>query len=218
MRRRLFLGTLLTAALLASCSNTRPEVEITLGEILSRESFEPLPFGWDTATQGNIHIGAAEGAYRIVTDANDFVSGFNSTPYADVVIDVQGIQLTAGDDGAYGVVCRAAADNRGNGYYFLVGADGSYTIRKGQFGEINALVHWARHDAIAQEAALNQLRAVCIQDYLALYINGVFVADVRDDTFSSGYIGFAAAAGAGSSLEVAFDDLILRSGILPAAD
>ncbi len=207
-----FIFSFILLLLLAACQ-PQPQARFDLGGLLLREPFESA-VGWDSFIQGNVSAGVEAGAYRMQADVNTYVRGFNSTPYADVVIDVQGIQLSAQPNNAYGVVCRGAANNTANGYYFLIGGDGSYSIRKGQFGEVDALVHWAKSDAIARGTALNNLRVVCVEDYLALYVNGQFVADARDTTFSTGFIGFAVAARRGTRIEAAFDDLIIHEGVL----
>lgn len=204
----------LTLIVLAACSPARPGEQLILGDVLQRADFDTPDTNWDAGAQGNVQIGIADGAYRMQTDANDYVRGFNNAQYADVVIDVSGLQLSPDDNSAYGVVCRAATGNSGNGYYFLVGGDGSYSIREGAQGEVRPLVHWARTDAVNTGAALNSIRAVCVADYLALYVNGEFLAEFRDTTYSSGYVGFAAAASEGATVEVAFDDLIVREGSL----
>lgn len=203
----------IVSTLLAGCG-AKPAAGFVIGDVLLEEGFD-RGIGWDSGTRDEVSIGVMGSAYRIRTHVNSYVRGFNSTRYEDVVIDVDASQFSAHEPNAFGVICRGAlSDETANGYYFLIGGDGSYSIRKGQFGEINALVTWARSDAVREGAALNRIRAVCIHDYLALYVNDQFVADVRDSTFHSGYIGFAAAASAGSTLDVAFDNLVIRAGQL----
>lgn len=197
----------------AGCSQ-KPSASFTTGEILLDEDFDRA-IGWDSGKRDQVQIGVEGSAYRIHTNVNSYVRGFNSTSYENVIIDVVVSQFTADDNNAYGIVCRGtASDESSNGYYFLIGSDGSYTIRIGRFGEVDALVNWARTEAVNQDGGVNQLRAVCVDNYLALYINHQFVADVRDTTYSRGYIGFTAAASQGTTLDVAFDDLVVREGVL----
>ncbi|GAB4519462.1 MAG: hypothetical protein OHK0046_28340 [Anaerolineae bacterium] len=205
------LGLLLLIFLLAGC-RAEPKAAVIPGEVLLRETFDTRVIGWDAATQGNVMIGAADGAYRMQADVRDYVRGFYTATYDNVVIDVIGVQLSAENNNAYGVVCRAAPGDTGNGYYFLIGGDGSYSIREGAQGEIRPLVHWDKTDAVHRGSAENRIRAVCIEDYLALYVNDQFVADIRDDTYQRGRIGFAVAAASGTTIEAAFDDLIIRTG------
>lgn len=48
---------------------------------------------------------------------------------------------------------------------------------------------------------------MCIGDYLALYVNGEFVAETRDDYFSRGFTGLSAAVVKDGDVDIAFDDL-----------
>ena len=197
----------------AACT-TEPRVEFVAQDIILQEDFVNA-IGWDHMEAGTVSAAVEGEAYRIRADVSAFVRGFNSTPYSNVVIDVQTFQTTSDKNNAYGVVCRGSTSpNSSNGYYFLIGADGSYSIRIGQSQEVNPLVHWDKTDKVNQGAATNSIRVVCIDDYLALYINDEFVTEIRDSTYSEGYIGFTAAASLGKNIDVSFDNLIIRQGEL----
>jgi len=207
----------LLALLIAGCQPRQPTEASNPGDVLLRENFD-RPIGWDSGTQDNVRIGTEGSTYRIHTDSNAFTRGFNSSRYDDVVITVDASQLSAGRNSAYGVVCRGAADDTSsNGYYFLIGGDGSYSIRKGQVGEVNPLIHWARSDAINQGAGFNRIQVMCVDDYLALYVNDQFIVEIRDQTYSGGYIGFTAATSDNQVLDVAFDNLIVQEAALSSA-
>ena len=70
---------------------------------------------------------------------------------------------------------------------------------------------WTRTDAIQQGRGINRIRIVCVDDYLALYVNGQFVAEARDSLFASGYAGLTAAVPEGGEVDVRFDDLVIRA-------
>jgi len=201
--------------LLAACLPTNePSAQIALGDLLLEENFDDAP-GWDAAAQDNVSIGVRSSAYRMNVDVNSYVRGFNSTPYEDVVIDVETTQYSREENNAYGVICRGStSEMSSNGYYFLIGADGSYSLRKGQFLEVRPLIKWDKTDAVNEGARVNSIRVICVENYLALYINGEFVADIRDDTFSRGYIGFVATTEDGTLIDVAFDNLRVYAGHL----
>jgi hypothetical protein len=201
---------------IASC-RAQPSARYETGEVLLRETFDRA-YDWGRRSQDGVEIGPEAGAYRMRADVNQFVRGFNSTPHTDVVIEAHSSQLSADRHNAYGVMCRATADDAStNGYYFLIGADGSYSIRIGQFGEVRPLVHWSRSGAINRGAATNHIRAVCVEDYLALYVNDEFLADVRDSTHSRGFAGLTVAAREGSSVEIAFNTVTIFEAALAAA-
>jgi hypothetical protein len=192
---------------LAACQ-AQPEVRFTRGNLLLNETFE-TNLGWDDRAQDGVVIGVEAGAYRMRADVNQYVRGFDRRQrYENVIVEVQVVQLSAAETNAYGVVCRGSTtDGREDGYYFLVGGDGSYSIRIGRNGDVERLVAWARSGAVNEGAALNTIRAVCMNDYLALYVNDEFAADVRDRTYQRGAVGFTLAAEAGTVAEVAFDNL-----------
>lgn len=212
-RWRGLLPALIAVLLLAGC-RAQPSAQVVTGEVLLRESFDQA-LGWTGGARDNVVAGVADGAYRLRGDVNAYVRGFHRTYYDDIVIEVDGVQLSEHRVNAYGVICRATPDqDRIDGYYFLISGDGAFSIRKGQHGVIDPLIPWRRSNAINQGTAINRLRVVCVDDYLALYVNGQFLADVRDSTYSRGVVGFALATQAGSITEVAFDNLIVRAASL----
>jgi len=213
--RMILLTSMVLLGLLTAC-RPDPDVAYGTGDRLLRETFTEPSSAWDNRRAGAVQIGISNGAYRMQSDTSNYVRGFyRAETYADVIIDVQGFQFSAEDNNAYGVLCRAeTGDDRASGYYFLIGGDGAYSIRKGQHDEINGLVKWGRADVINQGTGSNSLRVVCVDDYLALYVNGEFLADVRDDTYGSGYVGFAVAVEDAATISVAFDNLTIFEGVI----
>jgi hypothetical protein len=111
-------------------------------------------------------------------------------------------------------MCRAAPANNGDGYYFMISGDGMYTLRRGSQDQVGALIEWTYSDAIQQHTSINRIRSVCIDDYLALYINGQFVAETHDSYFIRGYTGLTAAVPEGGEVDVTFDQLKIWSAEL----
>jgi hypothetical protein len=95
----------------------------------------------------------------------------------------------------------------GDGYLFLIQGNGSFAIMRSRNRALTPLVDWRASGEINQGAARNQLRAVCVEDYLAFYINGTFVADVRDGEYSSGQVALLGSAANRLGLRVDFDNL-----------
>jgi hypothetical protein len=204
----------LLTLVIAGCQTT-PAHQFTVGHVLWKDDFGTA-FGWDHFTVGGVQVGPEGGAYEMRADTNQYVRGFNPSAdtVADSVIEVQTMQLSAHDNNAYGVICRGALNNNAAGYYFLIGGDGSYSIRKGQADDVEALVGWSRTTAINRESNKNTIKAVCIDDYLALYINDKFVAATHDSAFKSGYTGFVVAVSQGHEIDVIFDDLVIHEASL----
>jgi hypothetical protein len=76
------------------------------------------------------------------------------------------------------------------------------------------IIQWTPTDAIQQGKSINRIRIVCVEDYLALYVNGEFVAEARDDLYRSGYAGLTAAVPEGGEVDVRFDDVVIRAATL----
>jgi hypothetical protein len=213
MNRKIpFLAILLTISLLlVACSS--PSKEYDMGEVLLTESFNEAS-AWETYVSGNVDFQVTDGVYRAQTGSDGYVWGLNETEHDDVVIEVTTTQDSSFENNAYGVMCRSDTSNNGDGYYFLISGDGYYSISKGEGEDVNQLVEWASSSAINKGQASNTLRAVCIDNYLALYVNDKFLAEVEDSDYSSGFAGFAATALEGGDSDIRFDNLTITAASL----
>ena len=95
----------------------------------------------------------------------------------------------------------------GDGYLFLIQGTGSYAIMRARGRNVVPLVNWTTSDQINVGPGRNHVRAVCLGNYLALYVNDQFMADTTDDTYTSGQVGLVASAANRLGLRVEFDDL-----------
>lgn len=199
----------------AACTPPQPTEHIVLGEVLLEEDFSN-PQIWEHYVDPNLNVDfrVEDGMYRARASDGGFIWALNAQMHSDVVIQVDTQQISEYANNAYGVMCRAAPANNGDGYYFMIGGDGAYTIRRGSLDRINALIEWSYTDAIQQGRSINRIRAVCIGDYLALYVNGQFVAEIRDSYFNRGYAGLTAAVPEGGEVDVTFDDLTITAASL----
>jgi hypothetical protein len=210
-RRWLVLGTLVL--LLFTGCQTAPRAQYALGTLLYQDDFSQ-PYHWDAFQQDNIQIGVKDGAYEIRSDVRNFVRGFNDQMDNNVVIEVNARQFSTENNNAFGVICRGSLGDAAAGYYFLIGGDGTYSIRRGRGDQIEALVAWSRTGAVHTGTDKNVIRVVCVDNYLALYVNGDLVADAYDSSFQKGFTGFAAAVTQGGTIDVTFDNLKIWSATL----
>ncbi len=97
--------------------------------------------------------------------------------------------------------------NNGDGYLFLLEGTGRFAIMRARGRSVVPLRDWASADVIRKGPAQNTIRAVCLNDYLALYVNGTFLGDVIDDTYTGGQVGLVAAAAGRLGVTVEFDNL-----------
>jgi hypothetical protein len=167
---------------------------------------------WDTfsldsdAAIFRTNDGTLEGA---VVANRGYVWSLNNEQYQNVIVNVT-LRQTQGARGAsLGVLCRA--DDAGNGYYFLISSDGQYSISVATSAQnaLTQLVPWRSSSAIKQGYQTNEIRAVCHDDYLAMFVNDVFVAETTDSQFSQGEIGLTLAA-VGETAWAQFDNVLIR--------
>jgi hypothetical protein len=113
------------------------------------------------------------------------------------------------------VPAGSAADEtpNGDGYLFLIQGNGSFAILRARGRDVRPLVGWTQSDAINQGQARNQLRAVCVGDYLAFYINGQFVGDATDTTYNFGQVGLLASAATRLGAVIEFRDLTVYDAV-----
>jgi hypothetical protein len=202
----------LVAMLAVACQNIpqaprEPTVFYTLGEELTDETFDSDD-SWNTWSYEDIDLRVWEGTFRITAGDQGYVWAINNQIHTDVVIDVTARQLSTHTNNGYGVMCRA--QDNGDGYYFLISGDGYYSIRRGAGNEVQPVVEWEATNAIHQGTSANDIRAVCIDRYLALYINGLFVVETEDNAIFQGYTGFTAAASDNGDVDVTFDNLTIN--------
>ncbi len=210
MLSKLLSKLLFIAMLAAACQNIseimprEPTVRYTTGELLIEESFDSAE-SWESWSVEGVNLRVWEGTFRITAGDQGYVWAINDDIHTDVVIEVRTRQLSSHANNGYGVMCRAQPN--GDGYYFLISGDGYYSIRRGAGSEVQEVVPWEASSMIQQGIGANDIRAVCIGRYLALYINGVFVVETEDNAAFQGYVGFTAAASEGGEVDVTFDNL-----------
>ncbi|MEL7235071.1 MAG: hypothetical protein AAFV33_05350 [Chloroflexota bacterium] len=153
---------------------------------------------WDGEGMLNLTVPTGEGFGAVV----------HERPLGDVSIEAtfREIDVPAGSTASIGVMCRAREE--GSGYYFVVASNGQYSIQLARLGEddLDMLVNWKETDALLPFSQRNLINAACVQDYLALYVNGRYVAEVTDRTYSHGRVGLTTAAtGSGGEITANVD-------------
>lgn len=228
--RQVKLGLLLALAMLAlaACSGeAAPAIET--GAVIATETFdtrgawEEGTYPMDAATPDSV-LAITDGRYVLAHSAGraaSFTWGVGSETLDDVIIEVEAEQLSSDGDNLYGIGCRLSGDSPDNqtGYVFLISGDGHYGIGelRNQIITFDGLLPWRQSGVIHQGAATNTLRAACLGDTLALTVNGEFLGSADGSAYRrAGQIGFFAGAGAGQSIEVAFDNLTLSEGSVSA--
>lgn len=222
---KLLIALGIAALVLAACGGSDPSYRPVAGETLLSETFD-APGSWeegayppeaaDPASRLAITGGRYEIAHRAERAAS-FTWGAGGAGYEDVIVEVRTEQLSTDKDNLYGVLCRLAQDDAGDwsGYALLISGDGHYGIADLSRGSLDFLLDWHQSGAIRQGQAANTIRAVCAENYLAVYANGEFLGEVKDSLYRrAGQVGLIAGASEGVAVRVAFDDLTVFAATL----
>ena len=105
--------------------------------------------------------------------------------FTDTRIEVLATKIGGPDENDFGVICRFQDIN--NFYSFSISSDGYWGIFKSVNGEWELIgkEFLQFNEYINQGQATNKIQAECIGDMLALYVNGEYLFEVEDDSFSS---------------------------------
>lgn len=207
---------LLVVALLTACTSMQelierkrtPELGFRFGDMLFEDGFETGARWRSYESSGGLFLGVVDGVYRIDFSGRKFVWTQRAGAYADVVVEAEARQASDYDHNAYGLACRLDPANGGRAYFFLISGDGHASIRWSNGRSLEPIVAAAPSAHIRQGQSSNRLRVVCIDDYLALWVNGRFLAEARDGRAGQGEVGLAGVMNqAGKRLAVDFDDI-----------
>jgi hypothetical protein len=232
MGRRVLIGLVVSvtaAILLAACGSDDPSKTAERGAELLAVTFDESGTweegAYPAGDSPTVSLSIVEGRYQIDHQAErgaSFIWGEGGSDVLsdsgeNVIIEVQTEQLSAEKDNLYGVLCRLGEDTRGNatGYALLISGDGHYGIAELRSNSLSFLLDWHQTDTIHQGEALNTVRAICVDDYLALYVNDKFLGEVTDTMYQrSGPIGLIAGVTDEETVSIAFDNLTVYEGTL----
>jgi len=205
-------GQVATFSSTSGKSAATPKPNSDLGPfILLRDDFSDPKSGWQISTSEFGQVGYENGHYKVESYVEDTynwcVAGINADNVRiDVDIDVAAT-IDNGND-AFGVDCRV--QENGDGYGFRISSDGYIGISKYVETDGIELQEWLASDAVYVDGRMNHMTAICQGNHLQLLVNDVNVAEVIDDTFTSGDIGFSALTFEPGSITVLFDNIIVQ--------
>jgi hypothetical protein len=216
MIRYALIALFLLAGLSACGTTAAPSVNYELGEVLYTNTFDD-PGSWESFGFIETQFGIGEGTYNAISPGGGYVTVTNSHLHRNVVIEVTAEQFSTETNSSYGIECRAQVGNNSVGYYFMISGIGQYAIRLGDGGRVKVLVPWTESSVVNQGTASNKIRAVCIDDYLALYVNDVFMAETRYDWLIEGNTGLVVNSPESTTIAVRYDNLTIWDASLPEA-
>lgn len=182
--------------------------------MLYTDDFSDVASGWTPASSAGSgpvdEATYADGVYRIKVDqANSDVWVTPGLDLDDTRIVVDAIKVGGDRNNRFGILCRAQGP--GKFYVFLISSDGYFGIGKINGMDYQLLGSQALlpSEKIPKGSAYLRLRADCIQDRLALYVNGEKIFEVQDNEFQKGDVGIIAGAYNSGGVEILFDNFVV---------
>lgn len=180
--------------------------DVAKGELLYADDFSDPGSGWDDHEGFDASTVYQGGRYHITVNAIDGVAWGNpGMHFTDFVMEVDATQVAGTDDNGFGVLLRYVDID--NFYWFEISGDGYYSFRLMQDDEWIALIDWHETPAIRQGNSTNRITVVCEGDLFAFYVNGRYLDECRDGTFTEGDIGLLAGTIEEAPVHIAFDNV-----------
>jgi hypothetical protein len=190
----------------------------TAGPLLYEEDYGDPSSGWWTSSDADYEVAYQDGEYVFTIFTDDYgVWAWAGKYFEDFILNAEAGQVSGPDQNNYGVIFRF--QDSSNFYRFSISGEGQYAVHRKLNDDWEDLVPWTDSPAINDGVGWNSLRVACQGPYMNFYINDIYVADVTDDAFLGGDIGFYAGTSEGATdLEIAFDNLqVWRNDAPPAA-
>lgn len=180
--------------------------------VLFQDNFSDVDSGWGTNSD-DVSEKVYEGDEFVVRVKQDGWLSWSTAglDLQDIRIDTV-IRSTGHVETGFGVFCYYQDEDNfymggitGDGYYAIIRRlDGAYTV-------LNDVTNneWQQTDLITVDAESYRLTFECARGDLTLWVDGVQLVKVQDETFTSGDIGLFAQAWDNPPAEAHFDDLVV---------
>lgn len=208
MRNRLIavLAALGLAVLACQAPSSRA-AQRTPSSVLFQDDFSNPSSGWDRVDSNEGITDYAQGYYRIYVNIKD--SDIWSNPhlnFTDTRVEVEATKVSGDENNIFGLLCRYK--DHENFYFLVVSSDGYYGIGKVKNGtqSLIGMENMLSTDQVIQGNAANHLRADCVKDTLALYVNGQKLSEQTDGELTSGDVGLFAGAFDTPGTDIHFDN------------
>jgi hypothetical protein len=184
--------------------------ETPLPKLVYQDNFASK-VGWTMQGGENYGFDFLNGGYQIfVKIKNVPIWSVRKSPYQDVQVEADVTEKEDSKGGYFGLVCRHSGG--GEFYAFVIGSDGFYGIAK----KGNGVFSFLKQGGLPAEANLsgdqpNRVRADCLGNTLALYVNGLKIAEIQDKSYLKGDVGMVVGSRSKGTVTVLFDDFAVYS-------
>jgi S1-C subfamily serine protease len=170
------------------------------------DDFSDESTGWDVFENGSEAAYYQDGVY-VLEDVNDptvpHAQAHHNFGDLEISVDAQVLSSDVDDANEVAVFCRY---QDGDNYYgFRVYQDGNYGIYKVLNGEFFDLASGQSNTAALGDD-VHTIQVLCEGSRLGLGIDGAFLTEADDDSFSSGDVALSITAWEGNSFSAAFDN------------
>lgn len=203
-----FILTSLTACNLTDKIRVSALTTVDAGSVLLYDDFSSSESGWTTLAKEEAEIAYEQAGLRFTINVANF--DYWSLPgqrFADATLAVDALKLGGPDDNDFGLICRYQDEY--NFYALLISSDGYggiVKVKDGLYTILNNADGLEYGPMILTGDELNQLRADCIGDRLALYVNHVPFLEVQDSDFAVGEVGLIAGSYDQAGVDILFDN------------
>ncbi|HRN50205.1 MAG TPA: tetratricopeptide repeat protein [Anaerolineales bacterium] len=213
---QIYLGLAPTAAdaaiVRAELAELQQQANAQAGDtgLLFADDFSDPASGWYSNGGPETQAQYVEGGYLLGhSQPNSAVWALPGRIVSDTRIQVTATRVGGDDDNFFGLLCRVQGTGQSGDFYaFIISSDGHFGIAKSSGGSFSLIGQelMMRHMAIHQGSEPNVITAICAGSRLALYVNGEFVAETSDDTYTTGQVGLIAGTLDIQSTQILFDD------------
>ncbi|MEJ5200720.1 MAG: serine protease [Anaerolineales bacterium] len=185
------------------------QIQESTGAVLMSDDFNKDNSLWDIggSQNGEVRFKNGELWFHIIPMQYYFWSSWNGNTFTNAVISVDARVEAPTGSGDFGIICRL---QDGNNFYALeVSEDRYFAIWKMVNGQSVFLKDWTYSGSIPENTSMT-ITATCTGNKLALAVNNLLLAEVRDDTFQSGWVGLLAGTFETGNIIVAFDNYVVR--------
>ena len=211
----LFIAFIVLAILACNTNNTgnneggnTANNEGLTGELVFEDDFSDEDSGWFILSELEYSADYVDGGYLVGVYQEDyyFVDAIG-IGYSDVILEVDTEFYDGGVDNFFGLVCRYVDID--NFYGFAISTDGYFAILKSFEGEAEVIGtdDFQKSDIIKQGERENHLRAECVGNHLALYVNGELLIETYDSDIPEGDIGFIVGTVSAETTQILFDNI-----------
>jgi serine/threonine-protein kinase len=178
--------------------------------VLFRDDFSDPDSGWPTLRNEQGGYAYRADGYHIFVDEREAVFWAKTNREdGNASISVDAKPAAEGRNSYFGLLCRFRDDR--NFYYFVVRANGDYTIGKYKNAQFQSLFSegWRQNEAVKEGNQTNRLKADCVGNTLRFYANNVLLDEANDTDFDSGPSGILVGALDPQGFEVIFNNFLI---------